>query len=351
LKTVWVDEEVWRRLVALKYQLGARSINDVLRQLLQSCGAPEPPWHAAPPSQQPASPPSQKPEAKEAGARPRRRSPLDEVEDIEVIRARRPEALRRTAEERGLRVRDLGEDGYPGLVAVYKQSFADFAKTVAEAERPALQQVEERAQRALRRGKLASLEDKVAVMLFILNREGEILWDGSRWVEPGRAKPAPPLQEQLKQLREGERREEVPAVSSEKAAQQPQQAQAAQQLDERVKKWLELFEKEFPRLKTAMLVWSVKDAEALRRLAEQHDLTYYAITAEKAMVLNRGYVRDACAYANDRKWTREKVADIVADTLRSKPHALTDDEIAALALEAALSLGLAEYKGGSWHAK
>jgi len=361
LKTVWVDEEVWRRLVALKYQLGARSINDVLRQLLQSCGAPEPPWHAAPPSQpsspasrQPASPSSPKPEAKETEARPRRRrSPLDEVEDLEVIRARRPETLRRTAEERGLRVRDLGEDGYPGLVAVYKQSFADFAKTVAETERPALQQVEERAQRALRRGKLASLDEKVAVMLFILNREGEILWDGSRWVEPGRAKPAPPLQEQLRQLgaQQEQQRAEIPAGSPEKTAQQPQQAQAAQQLDERIKRWLELFEKEFPRLRTAMLVWSVKDAEALRRLAERHGLVYYAITAEKAVVLRREYVRDACSFANERRWTREKVADIVADTLRAKPHALADDEIAALALEAALSLGLAEYKGGSWHAK
>jgi uncharacterized hydantoinase/oxoprolinase family protein len=95
----------------------------------------------------------------------------------------------------------------------------------------------------------------------------------------------------------------------------------------------------------------VKDAEALRRLAEQHGLIYYAITAEKAVVLNRGYVRDACAYANERGWTREKVADMVANTLRAKPHALSNDEIAALALEAALSLGLAEYKGGSWHAK
>jgi len=95
----------------------------------------------------------------------------------------------------------------------------------------------------------------------------------------------------------------------------------------------------------------VKDAEALRRLAEQHGLLYYSITAERAVVLNRGYVRDACAYANERRWTREKVADIVADTLRSKPHALADDEIAALALEAALSLGLAEWRGGSWHAK
>jgi hypothetical protein len=129
----------------------------------------------------------------------------------------------------------------------------------------------------------------------------------------------------------------------------PQQHQA--QLDEKTKRWLEFFEKEFPRLKTAMLVWSVKNAEALRQLAEQHGLTYYAITAEKAVVLNRGYVRDACAYANDRRWTREKVADMVADTLRSKPHALTDDEVAALALEAALSLGLVEYRGGKWLAK
>jgi hypothetical protein len=289
----------------------------------------------------------------------RRRSPLDEVEDIDVIRARNPEALARAAEERGLQARDLAEDGYPGLVAVYKQSFAEFAKTVAEAENPPLQQVEERAREALRGGgKPRSADEKVALMLYILNRTGEILWDGSRWVEPSRAKPAPPLQEQLRQVREGERRAETTAVSPEKPApqQQTQQAQPAPQqpqaqLDEKTKRWLEFFEKEFPRLKTAMLVWSVKSAEALRRLAEQHGLVYYAITAEKAVVLNRGYVRDACAYANDRRWTREKVADMVADTLRSKPHALTDDEVAALALEVALSLGLAEHKGGKWLAK
>jgi hypothetical protein len=303
----------------------------------------------------PNSPLSQKPSKQEE--RPRKPSPLDEVEDLEVIRARKPEALRRTAEERGLKVRDLGEDGYPGLVAVYKQSFADFAKTVAETEKPTLQQVEERAQRALRRGKLASLDEKVAVMLFILNREGEILWDGSRWVEPGRARPAPPLQEQLRQLRE-QQRAETTAVSTEKPpAQQPQQVQqpAPQpqqpQPDERIKRWLELFEKEFPHLKTAMLVWSVKDAEALRRLAEQHGLVYYAITAEKAVILRREYVKDACAYANERKWTREAVADMVANTLRAKPHVLSGDEIAALALEAALSLGLAEWRGGGWIAK
>ena len=311
-----------------------------------------------PTSQQSSSPVSQKPSERRAGAR--RRSPLDEVEDVDVIWARSPEALVRAAEERGLRARDLAEDGYPGLVAVYKPAFAEFAIAVAEAENPPLQQVEERAHKALRGGgKPRSMDEKVNLMLYILNREGRILWDGKRWVEPGRAKPAPPLQEQLKQLREGEQRAEPAAAGPERPeAQQvqqpaPQQAapQPAQQLDEKTRRWLELFEKEFPRLKTAMLVWSVKNAEALRQLAERHNLTYYAITAEKAVVLRREYVRDACAYANDRGWTREKVADIAADTLRSKPHALTDDEVAALALEAALSLGLAEYRGGKWLAK
>jgi hypothetical protein len=284
------------------------------------------------------------------------------VEDLVIIRhVRNPGALAQAAKDRGLLLHDFSEDGYPGVVAVLKRSFADFAKTVAEADGPAPRLVEDRAHEILSgKRQLSSPDDKVLVALFALNREGEILWDGSRWVEPGRAKPAPPLQEQLGQLRERERAE-VAAVNPEKQAPrqqaqqaqqpapQPQQPQA--QLDEKVKRWLELFEKEFPRLRTATLVWSVKDAEALRRLAEQHGLLYYSITAERAVVLNRGYVRDACAYANERKWTREKVADIVADTLRSKPHALADDEIAALALEAALSLGLAEWRGGSWHAK
>ena len=302
------------------------------------------------PGERPAQPRSGAARRGERGARGR--SPLDEVEDLVIIRhVRKPEALAQAAKERGLLLHDFSEDGYPGVVAVFKPSFADFAKTVAETDRPAPRLVEDRAHEILSgKRQLSSPDDKVLVALFALNREGEILWDGSRWVEPGRARPAPPLQEQLKQLRE-QQRAEIPAGSPEKTAQQPQQAQAAQQLDERVKKWLELFEKEFPRLKTAMLVWSVKDAEALRRLAERHGLTYYDITAEKAVVLRRDYVRDACAYANERGWTREKVADIVADTLRAKPHALSNDEIAALALEAALSLGLAEHKGGSWHAK
>jgi len=276
----------------------------------------------------------------------RRSSPLDEVEDLVIVRrARKPEALIQAARERGLLAHDFAEDGYRGVVAVYRPSFAEFAKTVAEADNPPLQAVEETARRVLRRGSPRSMEEKVAVMLYVLNREGEILWDGSRWVVPSRAKPAPPLEVRLEQVKA--QRAETTVADAEKPETQLQPA-PQQQPDEKTKRWLELFEKEFPRLKTAMLVWRVKDAEALRRLAEQHGLLYYAITSEKAVVLRREYVRDACAYANERKWTREAVADMVADTLRSRPHALADDEVAALTLEAALSLGFASYEKDRW---
>jgi predicted CopG family antitoxin len=36
-KTIQVDEDVWLQLVHLKYQLRARSISEVLRQILQNC--------------------------------------------------------------------------------------------------------------------------------------------------------------------------------------------------------------------------------------------------------------------------------------------------------------------------
>jgi hypothetical protein len=369
VRRIYVTEEAYEALV--RYCLAKnRTLRGMAREasalileaIAQKSTSPISQQPSSPIAQQPNIPISQIPsspampgEASEARKRKaRRRSPLDEIEDIDIIRARSPEALMRSAEERGLRARDLTEDGYPGLVAVWKPSFADFVKTAAETESPPLQQVEGRAREVLKRGKPVTLEDKAAVMLFLLSRMGEIFWDGRGWVVPGRARPAPPLQEQLRQQQEKPRAEPT-AVSTEKPSEKPpapadQQAQAQQpqQADERTRRWLEFFEKEFPRLKTAMLVWSVKNAEALRRLAEQHGLIYYAITAEKAVVLRREYISDACAYANDRKWTREAVGDMVANTLRSKPHALTDDELAALALEVALSLGLAIYEKGRW---
>jgi len=262
------------------------------------------------------------------GAARRRRSPLDEVEDVVLIRnARNPDALVRAAQERGLRAHDFSPEGFPGAVAVFKPSFAEFAKTVAEADNPPLQAVDEVAVDVLRgRRGLEQPDVKHLFILYVLNREGEILWDGRRWVEAGKGGPAP---------QPGGR-------------EQAQRQQQEPPMDERVREWLRLFEKEFPHVRAAMPVWRVRDFDALAWLAGQHGLRVARLTAEKALVYRPEFVRDACSIANERGWTRESVEDVVANVLRGKPRVLADDEIAALVLEAALSEGLARYEGGRW---
>jgi hypothetical protein len=266
----------------------------------------------------------------------RRHSPLDEVEDVVLIRgARNPSALVRAAQERGLRAYDFSGEGFSGAVAVFRSSFAEFAKTVAEADNPSLQSVEDRAHKLLRGRKgLESIDDKLTLVLYILNREGEVLWDGSRWVEPSKARPAP-QPEASKQ------------VQGQQTPQQPAQGQQPP-VDEKVREWLRLFEKEFPHVKTAMFVWRVRDFDALVRLAGQHGLKCARLTAEKVLVYRPEFIKDACSIANERGWTRESVENVVADVLRGKPRVLADDELAALALEVALGEGLARYKDGRW---
>jgi len=219
-KTIQVDEDVWLQLVHLKYQLRARSISEALRQILQnykntetqSYKTVEPQNHKStePQNHKSTSPQSRKnieaadlQRVSSAGGRGRRRSPLDEVEDIAIIRnVRNPEALIRAAEARGLLAHDFSAEGFPGVIAVLTRSFVEFAKAIAETESPQLSAVESTAVELLRgRRKLESADDKVALALYALNREGALIWDGSRWVEPGRARPAPPLSEQLEQRR------------------------------------------------------------------------------------------------------------------------------------------------------
>ena len=133
----------------------------------------------------------------------RKPSPLDDIDDIALIRnVRKPDALVKAAQERNLLVHDFSPEGFPGVIAVLTRSFMEFAKTVAETESPQLSAVESTAVELLKgRRKLESADDKVALALYALNREGALIWDGSRWVEPGRARPAPPLSEQLEQRR------------------------------------------------------------------------------------------------------------------------------------------------------
>jgi hypothetical protein len=215
MKTIHVSDEVWETLFKLRVETRARSMDEVLRRILNQLAL-------LPPGQQTSSPadqttetprgqntlsadqigkvPDSQPAHAEAPRRGRgspRRSGLDDIRDAALVRnVRNPEALVRAAEARGLVAHDFSAEGFPGVVAVLTRSFVEFAKSVAEAESPQPSAVESAAVELLRgRRRLESTEDKVLLALYVLNREGTILWDGSRWVEPGRAGPAPPLSE------------------------------------------------------------------------------------------------------------------------------------------------------------
>jgi len=199
-KTIQVDEDVWLQLVRLKYQLRARNIGEVLRQILQNCKNTETQSYknVEPQNHKSTNPQNYKnveavdlQRASSAEGRGRRRSPLDGIEDAALIRnVRNPKAFIKAAEARGLVTHDFSAEGFPGVIAVFTRSFVEFAKALAETENPQLQRVESTAVELLRgKRKLESTDDKVLLALLALNREGALIWDGARWVEPGRARP------------------------------------------------------------------------------------------------------------------------------------------------------------------
>jgi len=125
-----------------------------------------------------------------AGAARRGRS-LGDLEDCAIVTGvRRPEALLRRCAELGLRACELGEVGLEGAI-VFTEPWAQFVLYLAEEEPERLPRgaraLEERFAEAYARaragGELGE-EEKVVAALYALWREGELLWDGSRWRRP-----------------------------------------------------------------------------------------------------------------------------------------------------------------------
>jgi hypothetical protein len=139
-----------------------------------------------------------------AGRRRRARS-LEELEDCAVIAGvRRPEALRRRCAELGLRLHELDEVGVEGVAVVCAEPWLQYVSYLAEEGAgwlpkgsKALEDRFAEILRKARRGAELSEEEKAVAALWVLWREGEVFWDGSKWrrppkVEARRAEVEPP---------------------------------------------------------------------------------------------------------------------------------------------------------------
>jgi hypothetical protein len=141
-----------------------------------------------------------------ASERPeQRRSPLDELEDVALIRnVRDMTALRRRCEEKKLLLYTFDEVGLPSTVAVIRPSYAEFVKSSAEHDYTPPSKLEDKLINILR-GKPHDLdpEEKYIVTLFALSFAGELIYDGKKWVTPEKkAEQQPQQQQQVQEQQE-----------------------------------------------------------------------------------------------------------------------------------------------------
>jgi len=119
-----------------------------------------------------------------------KRSPLDNIEDLAVIRrVRSPERLAGKSREKGLLFFDLGDAGMPNTVIVMNKVFADFVASEAETDTVTPSKLEEAVSKLLREKETGYTDkEKYFIALYVLNRAGEILFNGKTWT---RASPGP----------------------------------------------------------------------------------------------------------------------------------------------------------------
>lgn len=114
-----------------------------------------------------------------------KRSPLDNIEDLAVIRrVRSPERLAEKCKEKGLFFFDLGDVGMPGTVIVMNKLFVEFVSTQAEVDNVTPSMLEETVPKLLRGKETGYTEkEKYLIGLYALSRAGEILFNGKTWTK------------------------------------------------------------------------------------------------------------------------------------------------------------------------
>ena len=114
-----------------------------------------------------------------------KRSPLDNIEDLAVIRrVRSPERLAEKCREKGLLFFDLGDVGMPDTVVVMNKAFADFVASEAERDTVTPSNLEETVSKLLKEKESGYTdEEKYFIALYVLNHAGEILFNGKTWTK------------------------------------------------------------------------------------------------------------------------------------------------------------------------
>ncbi|MCI4407716.1 MAG: hypothetical protein JHC26_01400 [Thermofilum sp.] len=191
MKRIYISDEAYEALVrySLKSKKTAHGLSRLASELIleivsQKLGenAPRGNVSQASPSNQ-VGEKSVKPGSKPAFTN--KRSPLDSIEDLAVIRrVRSPERLAEKSKEKGLLFFDLGDVGMPDTVIVMKKTFADFVATEAEVDTITPSMLEEKVTKLLKEKESGYTDkEKYFIALYVLNRAGEILFNGRTWTK------------------------------------------------------------------------------------------------------------------------------------------------------------------------
>ena len=188
MRRIYVTREAYRALV--EYCLSTRGtlrgmahvasgllVKAIRQELAAAAEEHAQPQRAERRPQPPPPPPPPPPVAEE-----HKPSKLDDLEDCTLIRPRNLEAFLRACSDRGLQVVELSDLGAPGLYLIATRRWIDFVATAAAGDRTPPSKLEQLAREAVKDGaKRLSPDEKYALTLFILNRQGELLWDGEKW--------------------------------------------------------------------------------------------------------------------------------------------------------------------------
>jgi len=191
MKRIYISEEAYEALVrySLKSKKTAHGLSRLASELIleivsQKLGENAPRDKVSQPT------PSKQVGEKSVtrGSKPaftNKRSPLDNIEDLAVIRrVRSPERLAEKCREKGLLFFDLGDVGLSGTVVVMSKAFAEFVTSEAEADTITPSMLEEKVSKLLREKESGYTdEEKYFIALYVLNRAGELLFNGKTWTK------------------------------------------------------------------------------------------------------------------------------------------------------------------------
>jgi hypothetical protein len=189
MKRIYISEEAYEALVrySLKSKKTAHGLSRLASELILEIVSQKLGENAPRDNVSQTSPSKQvREKSVKTGSKPaftKKSSPLDSIEDIAVIRhVRSPERLAEKCKERGLLFFDLGDVGMPDTVVVMNKTFAEFVASEAERDIVTPSKLEETVSKLLKEKESGYTDkEKYFIALFVLNRAGEILFNGKTW--------------------------------------------------------------------------------------------------------------------------------------------------------------------------